>query len=107
MHWFRSRSSLGAGLGSWLALLVRATQLVVSFGHVHLDRGVPLPGHASVLLGAPASGGTDAGALPASGDAPAIADDYCAICALIHLASTTVAAEPPSLPLPAVFRGTF
>jgi hypothetical protein len=106
MQWFRSRSSLGACLGSWLALLALAFQLVVSFGHVHLDRGAALPGHSSVLLG-DASGGTDAASLPAGDEAPAIADDYCAICALIHLAGTAVAAEPPSLPLRAVFGRTF
>jgi hypothetical protein len=99
MHWFRSRSSLGG----WLALFALAAQLVVSFGHVHLDRGAPVAGHASALLRAHAPTGMETASLPAGDEAPALADDYCAICALIHLAGTVVAAEPPALPLPVVF----
>jgi hypothetical protein len=97
MHWFRARSSLG----SWLALFALAFQLVVSFGHVHLDRAAP--GQLSALSGALAT--TDAiTASPRHGDrSPALADDYCAICALIHLAGTVVAAAPPDLPAPVLF----
>jgi hypothetical protein len=102
MHWFRSHSSLG----SWLALLALACQLVVSSGHVHLDRGAPVSGHLSVLLGTDASSGAKNDSRPASDETPALADDYCAVCALIHLAGTMLAAEPPSLPLPAVFGRT-
>jgi hypothetical protein len=102
MHWFRSHSSLG----SWLALFALAFQLVVSFGHVHLDRGAPVPGHASVVPGADASTGAGPASLPANHEAPVHADDYCAVCALIHLAGTAMAAEPPALPLPAVFGRT-
>jgi hypothetical protein len=99
MHWFRSRSSLG----SWLALFALAVQLVVSFGHVHLDRGASLAGHSSTLLRVHAATSVDVASLPAGDEAPAAADEYCAVCALIHLAGTIVTAEPPSLPLPAVF----
>jgi hypothetical protein len=99
MRWFRSRSSLGA----WLALFALTTQLVVSFGHVHLDHGAPVAGHSSVLLHVQASTGAETASLPASDEVPALADDYCAACALIHLAGTVVASEPPALPLPALF----
>ena len=99
MHWFRSRSSLGG----WLALFALAAQLVVSFGHVHLDRGAPVAGHASALLRAHALIGTETASLPASDEAPALADGYCAVCALIHLAGTAIAAEAAALPLPANF----
>ena len=99
MHWFRSRSSLGA----WLALLALTAQLVVSFGHVHLDRNASTPGHQSALLGADAPTGAGVDSLPASDEAPALADDYCAVCALIHLAGALVTAEPPALLLPVVF----
>jgi hypothetical protein len=99
MHWFRSRSSLGA----WLALFALTAQLVVSFGHVHLDRNASAPEHQSALLGSDTPTSADIASLPASDDAPALADDYCAVCALIHLAGTVVASEPPALPLPVVF----
>src|SRR5882672_3674544 len=103
MHWFRSRSSSG----SWLALFALAVQLAVSFAHVHLDRGAPVAGHSSsVLLRVHAPNGIAAASLPAGDEAPALADDYCAVCALIHLAGSVVAAEAPALPLPATFART-
>src|ERR1700681_2850872 len=98
MRWFRSRSRWGSGL----ALFALAFQLAVSFAHVHPDRVAPGAGSSSALSGVQASlGQTSTGAetasLPATDQAPAQADDYCAVCALIHLAGTVVAAEPPSL----------
>jgi hypothetical protein len=93
MHWFRSRLRLG----SCIALLALALQLVLAFGHVHLDG---IGGHASARI--EALGGT--APAPASNDTPDVADDYCAICALIHFAGALVPTElPPSLPLPVVF----
>ena len=99
MHWFRSRSSLG----SWLALFALAVQLVVSFGHVH-----PIAAHrpgtsVDAARFGRARPSVDVASLPAGDEAPALADDYCAVCALIHLAGTVVASEPPALPLPALF----
>ena len=102
MQWFRSRLSLG----SWLALFALTVQLVLSFGHVHLDGGASLVGHSSTLLRVHASSSVDVASLPAGDEAPAGADEYCAVCALIHLAGTVVMAQPPSLPLPAVFGKT-
>jgi hypothetical protein len=99
MRWFRSRSRWG----SCLALFALAFQLAVSFAHVHLDRGAPGVGSSSVLSGVRASAGADTASLPASDQAPVRTDDYCAVCALIHLAANVVASEPPSLPLPIVF----
>jgi hypothetical protein len=84
-------------LSSGIALFALALQLVLAFGHVHLD-GVG--GHSSPMI--EASGG--ASPAPASNEAPGVADDGCAICALIHLAGTLVPAEAASLPRPAVFR---
>ena len=93
MHWFRSRLRLS----SCLALFALACQLVLAFGHVHVDGAV---GHASARI--EAAGGT--ASAPASNDTPDVADDYCAICAFIHLAGALVPAElPPSLSLPVVF----
>jgi Protein of unknown function (DUF2946) len=93
MDWCRSRSRLG----SCIALFALALQLVLAFGHVHLD-GVG--GHSSTRI--EASGG--ASPAPASNEAPGFADDDCAICALIHLAGMLVPAEAASLPRQGVFR---
>jgi hypothetical protein len=92
-----------SNFGSWLALFALAFQLVVSFGHVHLDRA--LPGSQPPSASSVAQTTTDANtASPRHGDkSPALADDYCALCALIHLAGTVVASTPPELPLPVMF----
>ena len=90
MHWIRSRLRLG----SCVALFALAVQLVLTFGHVHLDG---LGGHSSVRIE------TAAGAVaPAGHHGPKAADDYCAACALIHLAGTLVPAAA-ALPLPLMF----
>jgi hypothetical protein len=41
---------------------------------------------------------------PARGDTPALADDYCAACALIQLAGSLVTSDAPPLP-PPIDRG--
>ena len=83
----------GRRFASWLALFALALQLVLSFGHVHLD-GAGLTAVASATKHAPAS--------PSSPSHPADDDDdYCAICAVMHLTSTTFL--PQAAPLPAVF----
>jgi hypothetical protein len=99
MGWFRSRSSLG----SYLALFALAVQLVLSFGHVHLEGGAPTSPHGSALFGIHPSATAAAPADPGGRESPALADDYCPICALTHLAGTLVLAEAPSLPRLAVF----
>ena len=91
MHWVRSR----LGSGSCIALFALAFQLVLTFGHVHLDG---LGGQSSSRI--EAATGT---ATPAGNDVPGAADDYCALCALVHLASTLVLAAPAALPPPVVF----
>ena len=101
MRWFRSRSTLG----SWLALFALSVQLALSFGHVHLDRAAA-PGHSSVLLRALGLPAANTVSQSAPDEAPGQADDYCAVCALIHLAGTIVGGEPPVLPLPAAFGRT-
>ncbi len=95
MHWFRSR----ARFWSWLALCALAIQLVLSFGHVHLDHALPLSADASIIAAAPALDDP-----PIDPSAPHnLADDYCAVCALIHLAGSLTPAIAPSLPLPVSF----
>jgi hypothetical protein len=95
MDWFRSRSKWS----SYLALFALALQLVLTFGHVHLDRAAPISGDRSTVVtadGANAAPGTPSDPT----DRHDRADDHCSICTLIHLAGALVLAEPPSLPLP-------
>jgi hypothetical protein len=86
--------------GAFVALAALALQLVVSFGHVHLDRAA----HASVAIAAASHGTAVAQASPQSpAQNPSDDDDYCAICASIFLASTSFVALPPPLPVPLGF----
>src|SRR5262249_10389552 len=86
---FRSRSRWG----SYLALFALAFQLVISFGHVHVEGGAP--GRASIVAKAVVD--------PAGKQAPAVHDDHCPICALIHLAGTLTPSDAPTLSRLAVF----
>src|SRR5262245_62047887 len=97
--WFRSRSRWG----SYLALFALVVQLALSFGHVHLEGGAPVSGHASALFAVHPSNASAAAVDPADKEFPALADDHCPICTLIHLAGTLVPATAPALPQLAVF----
>ena len=100
MGWLRSRSRWG----SYLVLFALAFQLALSFGHVHLEDGAPLAGHASALFAVhPANAAATAAVDPAGQEFPALADDHCPICTLIHLAGALVPATAPTLPQLAVF----
>jgi len=99
MGWFRSRSRSG----SYLALFALAFQLVLSFGHVHLEDGAPLSGHASALLGVHPASTAAAAVDPAGKETPTLADDCCPICTLIHLAGALVPATAPAVSRLAVF----
>jgi hypothetical protein len=99
MGWFRSR----AKWGSCLALFALAVQLALSFGHVHLEAGAPVGGHASRLLGIYSASPAAAAIDPAGKESPALADDSCPICALIHLAGALVPTAAPALPRLAAF----
>lgn len=92
MRWIRSNIRLG----SRLALFALAIQVVVSFGHVHLDGRALM----AAKSGATAMAGGSRIATPAPPiDRPANAPDLgCAICALIQLASTSPPASAPVLP---------
>lgn len=89
MSWFRS-SRCGV---TWLALFALACQLVFAFGHVH-------PGKTGGYPGAWAVNGDHSASLtaPSHHENPAgLADDFCAICASINLASTLVMPESPAV----------
>ena len=90
MNWVRTRLRLG----SCIALLALAFQFAVSFGHVHLDALVD--GSSSMVTAA-------VGAAPAGDHRSDVADHYCPICALIHLAETMAPAQPPIMPMPVMF----
>jgi hypothetical protein len=88
--------------GALLALAALALQIVLSFGHVHLDDIRPVASHNAVaalhkVAVADASRQTP---LQNSGDD----DDYCAICASIYLVSTTFISDAPVLPVPLGFE---
>jgi hypothetical protein len=77
---------------SWLALFALGVQLVLSFGHVHLDRG-PAPGHSSVLLRVHGLLAANVVSQPATDEAPRRADDYCAVCALNYDRAQNIGVE--------------
>ena len=85
--------------GTWLAFAAMTLQLVLSFGHIHLEK----------LAGGSAIASMAASNAPSSQQGPAQhpaneADDYCAICATIHLASTSFLPDAPLLPVPFASR---
>jgi len=86
MKWVRAN----IGLGARVALFALAVQFALSFGHFHAIATPTAPSIQSVQQQLPAPGP----------DTDRHLDDLCAICTVIALASTAVAASPPSLPLP-------
>ena len=86
MKWVRAN----IGLGARVALFALAVQFTLSFGHFH-----PIAAQAAQSIQSVQQ------QLPSPGpDTDRHLDDLCAICTVIALASTAVAAAPPSLPLP-------
>jgi hypothetical protein len=89
MEWLRSNIRHGTRL----ALLALVVQFVLSFGHVHGIAAHAAPAiHATHHLPAP------------SHDPDQHPDDFCAICAVVALTSTALAAVPPALPVPQAFE---
>lgn len=93
MRWVRARLEIGTRL----ALFALALQIVLSFGHVHLGDFRHATNGLAVAGTPPAP--TDRPQHPASD-----ADDYCAICAAIHLAATSLLPQAPQLPVPFAVR---
>jgi hypothetical protein len=89
MQWFRAKLKAGAGL----ALFALTVQIVVSFGHVHLGRFA----HAAPYVTSTSTPSTS----PAPNQPPAgDPNDYCAICATIHLTGSSFLPEGPRVPIP-------
>jgi hypothetical protein len=84
---------------SWLALAAMALQLVLSFGHIHLEQLASGSAIASVVASKASTSQQDPAQHPANE-----ADDFCAICATIHLASLTFLPDAPLLPVPFASR---
>src|SRR5262245_9242430 len=91
MRWARTRQRCG----SWLALAAMALQLVLSFGHVHLEKFGGGSAFPSVAVSKAPSSQQNPTQQPAKDAA-----DFCAICATIHLASTSFLPDAPLLPVP-------
>jgi hypothetical protein len=95
MGWVRNKRRHGA----WLALAAMVLQLVLSFGHIHLENLPTGAGVVSVAASKAPSSQQDPAGHPANE-----ADDYCAICAAIHLASSSFLPAAPVLPVPFASR---
>jgi hypothetical protein len=93
MRWVRAR----LGAASQLALFALALQIALSFGHVH-------PGDFKYAGGGLAVGGASSVPSAPSQQPASDADDYCAICATIHLAATSLLPQAPPLPVPFAAR---
>jgi hypothetical protein len=91
MRWARTKQRWG----TWLALAAMTLQLALSFGHIHLEKLASGSGTASVVASKASSSQHNPSQHPASD-----ADDYCAICANIHLASSSFLPDAPLLPVP-------
>jgi hypothetical protein len=92
MRWFRAN----VRVGSWCALVAMALQLALTFGHVHGSLGSPAsPRLTAQVTVQGAVTPTDGPRVPLK---PLI--DYCATCAVIHMAGAGVAPAAVSLPLP-------
>jgi hypothetical protein len=87
--------------GALLALAALALQIVLSFGHVHLDGIRPVAAHNAIVAPHKAALADASRQTPAQNPGD---DDYCAICASIYLASTTFISDAPSLPVPRGFE---
>ena len=98
MSWLRKNR----GGVAWLAFFALACQLLLSFGHVHLGK----PNGGLGVLAAAADVGGQSTAVPPSPpqkNAPAVPDDFCAICANIGLAGTLVVPDSPVVVTPGSF----
>jgi hypothetical protein len=95
MGWVRRTSRRWS---TWLALAAMTLQLGLSFGHVHLDKLASSSAITSVAASnAPASQQNPT-------QHPANETDYCAICATIHLASSSFLPDASLLPVPFASR---
>jgi DUF2946 family protein len=98
MRWIRGKVRVGAGA----ALFALVLQLVLSFGHVHLDSADSYPALAKVVASSLAAGGA-----PSDSNHRSAGHDFCAICATISLASISLLPAPSGLALPTADEHTW
>jgi hypothetical protein len=98
MGWVRGHKRHGA----LVALAALALQIVLSFGHMHLDGIRADVAHTAVTVPHQTAASQTSTQIP--GQNPGADDDYCAICASIYLASTSVISHAPLLPTQFGFR---
>lgn len=112
MRWVRTNRRFGAVC----ALVAIALQIVLSFGHAHRTEGFrPGPSSAAVTAGlrvaVTPNGTTTDAVLERRDPAPAPQDgatfEYCALCAVIEMASVAVPAQVPAWGLPDLPGGVF
>jgi hypothetical protein len=83
------------GFAIWLALFALGLQMIVSFGHVHLE-GIARTDQARVALAAAGHASQSLLAQhPGAGD-----DDYCPICASVYLTANSFVPAASVLALP-------
>jgi Protein of unknown function (DUF2946) len=98
MGWVRTNKRRG----TWLALAAMALQLVLSFGHIHLGDIKGSGGNVISVAASNAPASPQDSPTHPAGDT----DDYCAICAVLHLAASSFVPDAPVLPVPFAFRRT-
>ena len=86
------------GTATWLALFALAMQMVVSFGHVHLE-GIAHTDPARVAS-ATAGHATQSFVVQPSSTNDDDDDAYCPICASVYLTANSFVPAAPVLPLP-------
>jgi hypothetical protein len=103
MGWVRFHRRYGA----WPGFAALALQIVLSFGHIHIGnvhvdavwRSVVGKSHSVTLAQSPQKSPTRNSGQNSGDD-----EDYCAVCASIFLATTSLGAAPPLLPVPLGFE---
>jgi len=87
-----------------LALAALALQIVLAFGHVHLNLQRGSASGSRIATAAPHRHTLAQTSQQAPAQNPGDDDDYCAICASIFLVSSSFTPAPPALPVPLGFR---
>jgi hypothetical protein len=82
--------------GGWLALFALGLQLTLSFGHIHAEDFARANAAAAQSDGSPQNAPDNHN----DGDHPDNDHDGCAICAVMHMAATSLVPAVPSVALP-------
>jgi hypothetical protein len=83
VDWFRSNR----GGVAWLALFALACQLMLSFGHFHVDK---LGGRSTAFAALETGNAADGPPSPTQKKSNGLAADFCVICKIISLSGTLI-----------------